>query len=65
MKKKYDAIFFPLGPGGPGCPFPCWLEVTWEPEGQQKAVKGELGQLVQLLLWQPEPKEVTIDSTGT
>ena len=58
-------VFLPFGPGAPGCPFPCWLEVPWKSEGQQKAVKGELGQLAQLLLWQPEPKGVTTGSTHT
>lgn len=64
MREKCASILA-FGPRSPSCPFPCRAGNAWEPEGQQKAVKGELSQLVQLLLWQPEPKEVTIDPTGT
>lgn len=53
----------PLALGSQAALFYAGLEVAWEPEGQQKAVKGELGRLMQLLLWQPESKEVTIDPT--
>ena len=65
MKKKYDPYLPSPWSWSSRLPFSMRAGSDLECEGQLKAVKGELGQLIQLLLWQPEPKEVTIDSTRT